>query len=43
MEEDHHQYDSTLGFIVVIMRIVLFGIFLLGIFRSMASSTGKAR
>ena len=36
IEEAHHQYDGTLGILLLVMRILLFVLFLVGILRSKA-------
>lgn len=43
IEEAHHHYDRLIGFLVLLIRLVIFALFLIGIFRSMAESVGKRR
>ena len=43
MEETHHQYQTTVGLLILFIRLFLFALFAIGIFRSLASSAGAIR
>ncbi len=43
MEESHHQYDGNLGIFLLFLRIFLFILFIVGIFRSLTESAGKLK
>lgn len=43
METDHHRYDGTLGNMLLLMRVLLFVLFSLGVLRSMTESAGRLR
>jgi hypothetical protein len=43
LEESHHQYESLLGLALFLIRFIIFGIFIVGIFKCMAESVGKRR
>ena len=40
-EQNHHSYETTPGFIVLVLKTILFFIFVLGIIKSLKKASGK--
>lgn len=43
LEEIHHKYDGTSGTVLLILRILIFVTFIIGILRSLSKSVGKTK